>query len=320
MQGKILIADDNAITRSALEQLLQAEGYDVAVVDNGQLAMDKIVTWRPELVMLDVRMSDKNGYEVCREVKSEPSLQHLPVVLLFNENEPLDLNLARDVGATRCVPKTLAPHSLLMILNFIWGGLSAPRETFSAITSEEDNIPELEVEPIVDGEGIDTEIEHYHQLFEIKITSPLDENLIESTTKETYLDSRNGNIHLSRKASVNELHSMVETSTTMVVREDVSLPDNGEPILDGFDLDFPYHSIPVVAEEENGDDLLEIKEELITYHCDECGTPVKLGDIFCLECGAVVDTDIFTTPLHCLHCNHSLSAGDIFCLNCGSVQ
>src|SRR5262249_51228204 len=124
MLRKILIADDNVTTQKEMQQLLHNQGYEVLTVDTGELAIAKLHEFQPHMVLLDVIMPGKSGYEVCGYIKNKPELNQIPVILTFSENEPFDLAEARRVGATRCLPKTIDSDSLITILNFIWAGVT----------------------------------------------------------------------------------------------------------------------------------------------------------------------------------------------------
>jgi hypothetical protein len=74
--------------------------------------------------------------------------------------------------------------------------------------------------------------------------------------------------------------------------------------------------------EESYDDPLQIKEDLRSSFCRECGARVVIGDIFCVECGAALDEAVIEVSIeyHCRQCGETVCEGDVFCLNCGSVQ
>src|SRR5689334_11574140 len=125
MHRKILIADDNLTRQKEMQQLLNERGYEVLTVSSGDLAIEKMRDFQPHMVMLDVIMPGKTGYEVCGYIKSEPELNQIPVILTFSEDEPFDLAEARRVGANRCLPKTIDPDNLIATLNFIWAGVTS---------------------------------------------------------------------------------------------------------------------------------------------------------------------------------------------------
>ena len=88
--AKILVADDNSNIQKMVGLALKDQGIDVVAVGNGEAAVRKISDIRPDLVLADVFMPVRNGYEVCRYVKEDSSLAHIPVILLVGAFDPLD--------------------------------------------------------------------------------------------------------------------------------------------------------------------------------------------------------------------------------------
>src|ERR1051326_140922 len=78
----ILVADDEASVLDVLREALLAEQYDVVVATNGEEAFEKLRQAPPDLVLLDVQMPKMSGYDVCRQIKSDVFLRHIPVMLL----------------------------------------------------------------------------------------------------------------------------------------------------------------------------------------------------------------------------------------------
>jgi class 3 adenylate cyclase len=80
--GRILVVDDTPANVKLLADLLQVRGYMVDTAENGERALEKVRSFEPDLVLLDVMMPGLNGYEVCRAIRSEPRTELLPVVLV----------------------------------------------------------------------------------------------------------------------------------------------------------------------------------------------------------------------------------------------
>jgi putative two-component system response regulator len=81
-RGSILIADDDEVIRQLLSEILSGEGYDVICVEDGDRALDAIHSNSIDLVLLDVLMPGKTGFDVCRAIKSQPETRFIPVVLV----------------------------------------------------------------------------------------------------------------------------------------------------------------------------------------------------------------------------------------------
>jgi two-component system alkaline phosphatase synthesis response regulator PhoP len=82
MPKKILIVDDDPDLVEAVSMILESKNYDVAAAYGGVEGLEKAKTEKPDLIVLDVMMPDKDGYAVCKEMKADPNLSKIPVLLL----------------------------------------------------------------------------------------------------------------------------------------------------------------------------------------------------------------------------------------------
>jgi len=82
MPKKILIVDDDPDLVEAVTMILESKKYDVVAAYGGIEGLDKAKTEKPDLIVLDVMMPDKDGYAVCKELKADPQLNKIPVLLL----------------------------------------------------------------------------------------------------------------------------------------------------------------------------------------------------------------------------------------------
>jgi CheY-like chemotaxis protein len=112
--AKILVADDNSNIQKMVGLALKDQGIDVVAVGNGEAAVRKISEIRPDLVLADVFMPVRNGYEVCQYVKQDASLAHIPVILLVGAFDPLDEQEAQRVGADGVLKKPFVPPDPLI--------------------------------------------------------------------------------------------------------------------------------------------------------------------------------------------------------------
>jgi CheY-like chemotaxis protein len=111
---RILVADDNSNIQKMVGLALKDQGIDVVAVGNGEAAVRKISDIKPDLVLADVFMPVRNGYEVCKYVKDDPSLAHIPVILLVGAFDPLDEQEAQRVGADGVLKKPFVPPDPLI--------------------------------------------------------------------------------------------------------------------------------------------------------------------------------------------------------------
>jgi CheY-like chemotaxis protein len=112
--AKILVADDNSNIQKMVGLALKDQGIEVVAVGNGEAAVRKISELRPDLVLADVFMPVRNGYEVCRYVKDDAALAHIPVILLVGAFDPLDEQEAQRVGADGVLKKPFVPPDPLI--------------------------------------------------------------------------------------------------------------------------------------------------------------------------------------------------------------
>jgi CheY-like chemotaxis protein len=112
--ARILVADDNSNIQKMVGLALKDQGIDVVAVGNGEAAVRKISDLRPDLVLADVFMPVRNGYEVCKYVKDDSTLAHIPVILLVGAFDPLDEQEAQRVGADGVLKKPFVPPDPLI--------------------------------------------------------------------------------------------------------------------------------------------------------------------------------------------------------------
>jgi two-component system, OmpR family, alkaline phosphatase synthesis response regulator PhoP len=112
-QKKILIADDNENIREALTYLLEDEGYQLRLAKDGADTLQQVKEFRPDIILLDIMMPEVNGYDVCRAVKSDPSLQKTYVIMLTAKGQVAEQERGKEVGADEYVVKPFSPMDIL---------------------------------------------------------------------------------------------------------------------------------------------------------------------------------------------------------------
>jgi CheY-like chemotaxis protein len=113
MGKKILLADDSITIQKVIELTFSDEDFDVVTVGNGRLAIEKVQEARPDIVLCDIIMPEKDGYEVCEFIKKTPGLQQIPVLLLTGAFEPFDQERAARVGSDGFLAKPFEPETLI---------------------------------------------------------------------------------------------------------------------------------------------------------------------------------------------------------------
>jgi CheY-like chemotaxis protein len=113
MPKKILLADDSITIQKVVELTFSDGDYEVIAVNNGAKAIQKLAEMRPDIILSDIIMPEKNGYEVCEYVKSHPEFRNIPVILLTGTFEPFDPDRADKAGCDAVVTKPFESQSLI---------------------------------------------------------------------------------------------------------------------------------------------------------------------------------------------------------------
>ena len=125
MTTKILIADDEPNIVISLEYLLQREGYTVLVARDGQEALDTIPREQPALVLLDVMMPHKTGFEVCQAVRADEVLAHTKILMLTAKGRETDVAKGMALGANAYMTKPFSTRELVQKVAELLGETSA---------------------------------------------------------------------------------------------------------------------------------------------------------------------------------------------------
>jgi len=110
---KILIADDEPNIVAAIEYLMQQSGYEVHVARNGEEALGLVESCVPDLVLLDVMMPIKSGYEVCTRIRERADWRHIKVVMLSAKGREAEVNKGLSMGADLYVTKPFSTRDLM---------------------------------------------------------------------------------------------------------------------------------------------------------------------------------------------------------------
>jgi two-component system, OmpR family, alkaline phosphatase synthesis response regulator PhoP len=113
MAKKVLIADDEANIVLSLEFLMKQAGYDVCSVSDGEEALNQLNTFRPDLVLLDVMLPLRDGFEVCQTIREDPALKAMKVVMLTAKGREVEVAKGLALGADLYMTKPFATRELL---------------------------------------------------------------------------------------------------------------------------------------------------------------------------------------------------------------
>ena len=113
MAKKILIADDEQNIVISLEFLMKREGFEVLIANDGEEAVRRIRSDPPDLVLLDVMMPKKSGFEVCQEIKADPALAAVRILMLTAKGRDTEVAKGLALGADAYMTKPFSTKELV---------------------------------------------------------------------------------------------------------------------------------------------------------------------------------------------------------------
>ncbi len=112
--AKIMIVDDNPKIRTLVRMILEKEeGYKVVEVESGEECLKRLKKEKPDLILLDVMMSGKDGWEICRKIKADEKHSDIPVAMLTVRASEEDMNNSLECGADTHINKPFGVEDLL---------------------------------------------------------------------------------------------------------------------------------------------------------------------------------------------------------------
>jgi len=113
MATRVLITEDEPNIVESLTFILNREGYDVSSVFDGEAALQRLRSNPPDLMILDVMLPKLNGFEVLKQVKSDPVLRALPVMVLTAKGQAHDRRTAEEIGANAFITKPFSNRDII---------------------------------------------------------------------------------------------------------------------------------------------------------------------------------------------------------------
>ncbi|MEO8407100.1 MAG: response regulator [Oxalobacteraceae bacterium] len=110
---KILIVDDEPNIVISLEFLMQQSGYEVAIARDGEEALQKISSFEPDLVLLDIMLPQLNGFEVCQRMRENTQWNRIKVIMLSAKGREIDVSKGIALGADAYVTKPFSTKDLI---------------------------------------------------------------------------------------------------------------------------------------------------------------------------------------------------------------
>lgn len=147
---RILIVEDDDVLRDVLTEKLSKNGYSVDIAQDGIIALEKLRLVKPDLILLDILMPRKNGIEVLEELHGDQNLKDVPVIIISNSGQPLEIARAQELGAREFIAKAVFdPNEVLEKVKHVlaggtvsaaeWGQQtkSSPTESIPAVQAPE---------------------------------------------------------------------------------------------------------------------------------------------------------------------------------------
>jgi CheY-like chemotaxis protein len=145
MPYKLLLADDSVTIQRVIELTFADEDVQVIAVGDGQKAIERIEAERPDIVLADVGMPERDGYDVAAFVKGTAHLAHIPVLLLTGAFEPIDEQRAGAVGCDGVLAKPFEPHMVITrVKELLAGGAASTGAPRGHADLEESPAPAVE--------------------------------------------------------------------------------------------------------------------------------------------------------------------------------
>ena len=121
MAKKVLIADDEPNIVTSLEFLMSRGGYQVQVARTGEEVLAMVESFRPDLVLLDVMMPQRSGYEVCQRMRTHPDWRHIKILMLSAKGREAEVSKGLSLGADAYVTKPFSNRELMARVGALLG-------------------------------------------------------------------------------------------------------------------------------------------------------------------------------------------------------
>jgi two-component system phosphate regulon response regulator PhoB len=114
MSARILVVDDEPDLLELVRFNLTQAGFQVETAASGREALERLKSSVPDLVVLDLMLPDVSGNDICRQIRNDPALSELPIVMLTAKSEEVDRVVGFELGADDYVPKPFSPRELTL--------------------------------------------------------------------------------------------------------------------------------------------------------------------------------------------------------------
>jgi len=161
----IMVIDDEEDILELARYNLEREGYEVSCLISGEEAIETIEDKKPDLVLLDLMLPGMDGYEICKMMKRDEKIQHIPIIMLTAKGEESDIVTGLELGADDYITKPFSPKVLIARLRTVLRRSNRKEEQKSAvITKHNITIDTARFEVAVDGNPIELTATEFHIL------------------------------------------------------------------------------------------------------------------------------------------------------------
>lgn len=133
MPARVLVADDNPQNADLLEEYLVGE-FEVAIAADGDETLERVQSFRPDVLLLDIMMPKLSGFEVCKRLKSDPKTRQLPVLMITALDQPSDIDRAVEAGTDDFLTKPIHRTELLNRVRALIASRQSPDVMEQALT------------------------------------------------------------------------------------------------------------------------------------------------------------------------------------------
>ena len=113
MDKRILLVEDSPAYLLLMQNALEGKGYTIFTAADGEQAIEQAHLHTPDLILLDVVLPKKNGYQVCRQLKTEPAMKDIPIIMVSSKTQDFDKYWGLKQGADGYITKPFAPEQLV---------------------------------------------------------------------------------------------------------------------------------------------------------------------------------------------------------------
>jgi len=126
MSARVLIAEDEDSIATSLEFLMRRSGFETRIARDGVAALDCLGEFLPDLVLLDIMLPGRSGFDVCRAIRADPRLRATRVLMLTAKGQPAEIVRGTDAGADDYMTKPFSTHELVARVRALLGMLAEP--------------------------------------------------------------------------------------------------------------------------------------------------------------------------------------------------